>query len=438
VIVGLDLVPEIELVAPTGTIEDGYGDPEFVWNGIGTAVSYKLWVGKAGSATPVFFLQDLPLSYCVDLICTVDPVAISEANRLANGNYVVWVGANRVGAKTVWFGPFNFTLNAPQPVIPTLGTTTETTTFTPTLNWTLEGTAANLSWFEVYVVPSSTPSKPEIRKWVKRGNVCGSVDGTTCSYEVTLARNNTEYQFWMRGWGPGGYTTGGAGNLQQWAGPETFTIVVALPNPPQNIVVDPRQGRPLISWDDDPNATYFQVWLGPNPKGNFKQWFKAVDVCVGGTCAITPAIDWPSTGNPYQVWMRAYGPAGFSTGGSNGWIQAPDLLTLPTLPPEPPSNLGPAADSAPDPTFTWDGMANATWYKFIIEPQDERWSYKKWVLGYDLSQACGDATGTCSWTDPALGADKLPPGIYNVRVFAWGPAGYSALPATIQFAYKQP
>ena len=421
VIVGLDLVPEIELVSPSGIDETNYGEPEFVWNGIGEALDYHLWVAKTGSDTPKIFIKDIALDNCEDFTCSILPVDFGEENRIPDGDYDVWLGADRDGKDTVWFGPFNFTLDGTPSNVPTLRSTTGIDSFTPTLLWTVEGASAYASWFEVYVAKTGSVKTPVIRQWVKRVDACGSAYGASCSYQITLEDNDTEYRVWMRGWGPSGYTVNGLEASPQWTGPDIFTIAVPLPSVPENIVVDPRQGRPQVSWDDDPYATHFRLYIGGNPAdagGPFSKWYQSDDVCEKGTCVVEPPIDWMAINNPFKVWMQAYGAAGYGE-----WTAAPIEFDLPTDAPAAPTNFLPIFSEDSDPTFTWDSMANATWYRLVLKNSEGQQVYKKWVLGYNVG--CGDASGTCSWTDPAIGGDTLPAGTYSKTLMALGPGGTS-------------
>ena len=106
------------------TITHGYGNPTYAWNEVGGATGYDLYVtaGSNEAVSSAIFLENLnPATYCVNSLCSIEPTAINETYRRMNGTYQVWI---RVLPSGDWQGPFDFTLAADPPGVPTMGTVT--------------------------------------------------------------------------------------------------------------------------------------------------------------------------------------------------------------------------------------------------------------------------------------------------------------------------
>ena len=70
------------------------------------------------------------------------------------GPYQVWLRAQPSDNVTDWIGPFEFTLAAAPPDIPTIRNVENFTIDTPTFNWTLDTPDATYaSWFHLHVLP---------------------------------------------------------------------------------------------------------------------------------------------------------------------------------------------------------------------------------------------------------------------------------------------
>jgi hypothetical protein len=264
--------------------------------------------------------------------------------------------------------------------------------------------------------------------------------GTTCSVvSPNSLPTGKYYAMRMRSWGPGGWSTGTKVNA---TAPMRFNVGGAPGKLPANIVSNPRQGRPLIVWDDDANASTDTQWVQIVISGNGKTYSKwhqrngsVPFACSGGRCWAEPDLNW--TGGTYTVWMRAWGPGGFAIGGTNApnapqWVRGQNLA-LPSTPPAAPTGLTATGVNTSNVVFSWNGMANATWYQVVLKPASGAWSYDTWHLSYSLGAGCGDAIGVCTWQDPKL-AGKLPPGNYLFSVRAWGPGGMGPY-STAAFIY---
>jgi hypothetical protein len=232
----------------------------------------------------------------------------------------------------------------------------------------------------------------------------------------------------MQSWGPGGTSP-------TWAGPAFFNVGGTPPQVPENIRVAQNQGRPTISWNDDPNATWIHVNIaGPNGVIHNK-WYQrnaAPMTCASGTCSITPNIN-PANGN-YSLKMRTWGPAGFSVRAQTGGFTDPVPIALNFAPPPTVTQFQQASVSGGTPSLRWTGVAGATWYGVWIGTHNPNASpawvqhHKQWALGANLG--C-ENTGTCTFTPSGLG---LPAGNYVYLVRAWGPGGMNSWSAPASFS----
>ncbi|GAB4524913.1 MAG: hypothetical protein OHK0046_40100 [Anaerolineae bacterium] len=193
------------------------------------------------------------------------------------------------------------------------------------------------------------------------------------------------------------------------------------PSAPTSININPNQGRPTITWADDANAEWYQVFVGTPDFSQtllFEWYEKTNALCNGGTCTLNPSID-PVAGT-YAVYIRSWGNDAYSTGGLDGW-GGPAEFTLSAQRPE---NLIVTATNTENgtPVFQWTGAQRATWYYLwvgTLTPQ-VRTYYGGWMLASAISQTCGNA-GQCV-LNPNL---TLSDGVYVTFMQAWGPGGFS-------------
>ena len=206
---------------------------------------------------------------------------------------------------------------------------------------------------------------------------------------------------------------------------------VNAPTPaiPSAIVINPNQGRPSISWNDDAAASYFYVIiLNSSSATVYGQWLARSSVCTPN-CAVTPAIHL-ANGN-YSVVMAAWGAGGMSVGGNNGY-SAPVPFTLTFTAP----NIAEVTTVSPSgsvvtgsPTFTWNTAAGSTYYYLWVggaAPGFTPTSFQQW---YDAAAICTPHPGTCT----VSGIVTLSVGSYALRVQAFGAGGISALSGGFAF-----
>lgn len=203
------------------------------------------------------------------------------------------------------------------------------------------------------------------------------------------------------------------------------------PIAPTNIVVNPNQGRPTISWVGDANAEWYEIYIStPDFSKIIHDTWYSVDSnsfgfpqasCAGLTCTAKPNID-PNPGT-YLVWMLAWGPGGYSAGGveNSGWNKSSTF----TIPNTRPSNTAVTISNleSGDITVNWQGASFTTWYQFWIGTSAHSVpQYVPKYVGWHLAEEVGcENAGTCAF-DPNL---NLPDGDYEVWMQVYGPAGFS-------------
>lgn len=437
----LDIPPApLTLSAPAGTITTPYGNPAYTWNDNG-ADSYEFYLDTAANdGVPLYYVAGLTDdATCNGVTCTFTPTTLDEAARLpGNGAYIVYLRGTTNGTLGAVDGPFAFTLNAPPPDPVAALAATDTDTYRPTITWSLPGAAAYSTWFRLYLIDKALFDggiyTPLADLWFSRASLCGDVDGITCSITSGIDLvDDTTYYLYIQSYAPGGYSVGGPyGN--GWAG---LDFAVNVPNPavPQNLAVNRNQGRPAISWSDDPLAdrytvviynwdTYQWVYSSEHPRSG-----DAALTCAGGTCTLlTDVMIFPN--GSYSAWVNAIGAGGASVGGPHGnGYAGPIDPALTTEPGDFVLDFGvpglvenlTAAYASEVITATFTGEPGATWYQVWVGTAGiTQTFYFNWHSSTTLG--CQNM-GTCTLTLPlplASGTQAY------VAIQSAGPGGWQA------------
>ena len=250
-------------------------------------------------------------------------------------------------------------------------------------------------------------------------NMTGICDGTTCTVNSADVLPSWGLLDGDYSWTVEAYY---ANSDEVIPNPQAPTFSVDVPNAllPANITVDPAQGHPTLSFADDPNTLFVQVYMGASEYGDLVEWYQRDEdfTCDGTTCSIETLFAAPADGGPYQVWMQAWGPGGLSTGGTDGlsapsWVRGPDF-SLPSGDTGLPTNVTFSGDA-----LTWTSGANATYYEVYITTMDYS---EVFSLGWssDIALGCNALGATCTLP---LDVNLVDGTAYKIYIQTWGPNG---------------
>ncbi|MBE2270201.1 MAG: hypothetical protein IAE80_18325 [Anaerolinea sp.] len=204
--------------------------------------------------------------------------------------------------------------------------------------------------------------------------------------------------------------------------PTATQVVVPVPTPvaPTGTIV---ATNPTFSWTSSlGQGAWYYLWVsGPNGTA-LEQWYDGFNICTGSNCAVQPTLN--LGGGAYTWWIQAWTQQGGYSAWSAGTaftVDAPPPVAVPTAPT--------GTITAPNPTFTWTGVASYSWYYLWVSGPTGT-THAQW---YESTTACVGAT--CSVT-PTL---NLPGGTYTWWVQLWTPGtGYSPWSDAASFVLALP
>ena len=182
--------------------------------------------------------------------------------------------------------------------------------------------------------------------------------------------------------------------------------------PGQVTVVAPRgeieASTPNFQWRRVDDATWYRLYISHSGGVVLDKWYALAELDCGSRCTIDAPVSLAS-GN-YRWWVLAW-----NADGPGPWSEPATLTVL-----EPPP-LGTATLSSPrelidtrSPTFQWSVVADATWYRLVVNTSTGRSVIDKWVRSDEAQCA---SSGPCSIASPA----QLAPGHYRWWILAWNP-----------------
>jgi hypothetical protein len=281
-----------EPVSPKGNIGTNI-NPTYTWNVVADSEWYYLWV-NAPSGTG--FIKQW---YRETDVCGATTCSATAAKALGPGAHTWYIQTwNSSGGFGPWSSGMAFTVTTPPlPSVSTLvspnGSTTDAT---PTYTW---DEVADATQYYLWVnAPSGTGY---VKQWYQASAVCNN---GTCSVENPTALQVGSHTWYIRTWNAGGYGP--------WSTGRNFTV-----NPPGVAsLVSPNtttnDNTPTYTWDEVEGAEWYYLWVNaPSGNGFIKQWFKASEICTGGTCRDTPATALNTGSHTWYIrtWSTAgYGP----------------------------------------------------------------------------------------------------------------------------------
>jgi hypothetical protein len=218
----------------------------------------------------------------------------------------------------------------------------------PTFIWHEVATA---TWYKLRVDHKINGNV--INTWFRAADIC---DGSTCEAAPEVTLDDGPHTWWVQTWNDAGYGP--------WSDGLSFVVgVCSLPDvptlsSPTGVISDT---TPTYTWNEDPLATWYYLWVD-GPLGNiYRQWYRAGDVCDGLTCEVTPT---EALGDgTYTWWLRAWNACG------NGpWSPGVEFTLGEPVPPPQPTPIAPAGSIDDNtPTYVWDLLETASWYYLWVD-----------------------------------------------------------------------
>lgn len=264
-------------------------------------------------------------------------------------------------------------------------------------------------WYNVYVEKDGVVV---IDAWREANEVC---EFDYCRVRLTVddlptGLLNGFFHWKVRSWSQ-------ATGLSDFSDLSTFSVSVPVSEGPTGLTVTTDKPYVQIAMDGDEGAAWYQIYILNENDVAFGGWIPKPENCNGLTCILRPPAH--PVGGTYQVWIQAWGPAGFNKLDANHWVQAPEITISANLL-ERLEPLTPTITADSQPIFRWQGDQNATWYNIWLGTADfSETVYFDWIWAFDAGCADGEI---CSHNPHVpLQAGKT----YVWFIQAWGPGGMS-------------
>ncbi len=278
------------------------------------------------------------------------------------------------------------------------------TTASPTYAWTA---VASATWYRLWV--NEVTASPKIIQWYKAADT-GCASGTgTCSITPGIALAAGACRWWVQAYdvadGP-------------WSDGMDFAVTLGAPS--KATLLSPTgsisTSNPTYTWSAVSSATWYLLWVNDSgTQAKINQWYKAADAGCGsgtGTCAVTPSVSLAS-GNG-QWWIQTWNESGYGP-----WSDGMVFSVQPGGLPGKAVLISPSGNtSGTSPRFTWNAVANATWYLLWVDDSGTQAKINQWYKAADVG--CSSGSGTCAVT-PSV---TLASGSGQWWVQTWNESGY--------------
>lgn len=294
----------------------------------------------------------------------------------------------------------------------------------PTFTWS---NVTDATYYYFYLGTSA--GAQIVNEVISRDAYCS---GATCSFTPADLREsyrlvNGGYRWTVRPWGPFG--------VGPWAATTPFTLTAPAPElVTLGAATNTNTLRPTMAWSLDTagqqRAMGFTVALAPTANFSasaFSVYVTRQSACGsvnGTTCTFVSPVNLID-GTAYTLFVRSYGPGGYSAGGPyGGGYQAPGAgissFTVDAPTPDLPTPI--TLDMASGlPVITWPDDTDATSFKVFVGAP--RWTQ---VYSQTLPRTTGASglcnAGTCSVT-PVISLTNTT--VVNIAIQAIGPGGTS-------------
>jgi subtilisin len=276
----MPLTPGLNEPAPNATLIESR--PEFKWDRVNHASYYQLEIRQGSTTLHSQWYRSLDV--CSATVCVVpSPRDLTSGEHRwrvrawGPAGYGEWTASN-------WNAARVFTMSGDTVGLPGLqspAVDAALTTNAPVFTWT---PGANASWYQLYV--SRVGGTVQHNQWYYLPN-CGG----ECVVDPGLSLSNGNYQWWVRSYGPGGYSG--------WApSPNTGSpFTIAVPPSVAPTLVSPANGAALggsmtFTWNTVDHATWYQVIIRrTNGTTAFSRWYTleqlGCEFGAGHQCSVT-------------------------------------------------------------------------------------------------------------------------------------------------------
>jgi hypothetical protein len=266
------------LISPSESVSTNI--PSYIWNAVPNSTWYCLWVNDStGNKINRWYSA-------VEAGCSsgTGTCTISPGIALAPGSAKWWVRTWYANGYGPWSDAMVFTASARVfPGKASLSSPSGTiNTNIPTYVW---NAVSGSTWYCLWVDESSGT---RVKKWFKAAEVgCSSGTGT-CSVTPDIALAAGSAKWWIGTW-----NANGSG---PWSNGMVFTA--SAPILPRKATLESPSGtigtnKPTYTWNADPYASWYYLWVDDSGGTRIKKWFTAADAgCSSGigTCSVTPDI----------------------------------------------------------------------------------------------------------------------------------------------------
>ena len=155
-------------------------------------------------------------------------------------------------------------------------------------------------------------------------------------------------------------------------------IIIATDLPKAATLVSPKgytsDTTPTYTWNAIANSTWYQLWVNDSNGNKINKWLTAAQVgCNSGqkTCSYSPSI--ALTKGAALWWIRTWNSAGYGA-----WSDVAKISIATHLPKTTSLVLPKGNTSDTTPSYTWNAIANATWYYLWVNDASGN-KIKKWL-----------------------------------------------------------
>jgi uncharacterized repeat protein (TIGR02543 family) len=287
-----------------------------------------------------------------------------------------------------------------------------------TYKWTA---VAEASWYRVWV--NDSYAAPKITDWLTAAQA-GCAAGTgTCSTTPEVGLDPGSYRWWVQCWNDFGSV---------WSDPMSFTVIST---PPAAVLVSPSgtvsTNKPTFKWNAVATASWYQLWVNDSyATAKIKDlWLTAAQAgCAAGsgTCLVTPDIALGA--GSYRWWIQTWNESGYGPWSMGLSFTVPNMVG----PPGKATLVSPSGVASSNmPTYTWNAVANASWYQLWVNDAataSGSWKIKKWYTSAESQ--CASGSGKCSVAPTAA----LAPGTATWWIQTWNSSGEGPWSDAMSFA----